>query len=136
MYSRNAWIMPVCRKNNTIHAPVICSQFQKNRLSIYEPRCEKTGFLHMRKQRRRSGFPVTAKLISAFVFATQTVQSLYFLNTKSQASSHLLVTVQPGVCWTWSETRDRFSHNEAHIILTIVLPLLVKASKSYYGISH
>ena len=35
-------------------------------------------------------FAVTAKLISAFVFATQIVQSLYFQNTKFQASSHLL----------------------------------------------
>ena len=32
----------------------------------------------------------TAKLISAFVFATQKVQFLYFLNTKFQASSHLV----------------------------------------------
>ena len=43
----------------------------------------------------------SAKLISAFVFATQIVQSLYFLNTKFQASSHLvwscsLVCVGPG----------------------------------------
>ena len=60
--------------------------------------CEKTGILHTRKQRRRS---VTAKLISAFVFNTQIVQSLYFLNPKFQASSHLmslysLVCVGPG----------------------------------------
>ena len=33
---------------------------------------------------------VTAKLISAFVFATLIVQSLYFLNLKFQASGHLL----------------------------------------------
>ena len=33
---------------------------------------------------------VTAKLIIAFVFATQIEQSLYFLNPKFQASSHLL----------------------------------------------
>ena len=33
--------------------------------ALIEPRCEKTGFLHMRKQRRR-----TAQLISAFVFHT------------------------------------------------------------------
>ena len=32
---------------------------------------------------------ITAKLISAFLFATRTVQSLYFLYTKFQASSHL-----------------------------------------------
>ena len=34
-------------------------------------------------------FAVTAKLISAFVFATRIVQSLHFLNPKFQASSHL-----------------------------------------------
>ena len=33
---------------------------------------------------------VTAKLISAFVFATRIVQSLLYLNSKFQASSHLL----------------------------------------------
>ena len=27
------------------------------------------------------------------------------------------VAVQPGLCRTWSETDDRFSHNEAHISL-------------------
>ena len=55
---------------------------------LIEPRYEKTGFLHVRKQRRRSAS--TAKLISAFVFATRIVQSLFFLNPKFQASSHLL----------------------------------------------
>ena len=34
--------------------------------------------------------PVTAKQISAFVFATQIVQSLFYFNTKFQASNHLL----------------------------------------------
>ena len=46
-------------------------------------------------------FTGTAKLISAFVFATLIVQSLYFLNTKFQASSHFvwlysLVCAGPG----------------------------------------
>ena len=58
---------------------------------INKPRREKTNVLHMRKERRRSlGFVVFAKLISAFVFATKIFQSLYFLNLKFQASSHLL----------------------------------------------
>ena len=35
-------------------------------------------------------FAVTAKLISAFVFAIRIVQFLFYLNTKFQASSHLL----------------------------------------------
>ena len=62
--------------------------------------------LHTRKQRRRSA----AQLISAFVFATQIVQSLYYLNPKFQASSHLLlqyspVCVRPG----WKPRRPVFS---------------------------
>ena len=40
---------------------------------------------------------MTAKLISAFVFATQIVQSLYFLNLEFQASSYLLWLYSP-VC--------------------------------------
>ena len=42
-----------------------------------DPRHEKTGFLPMQLHR-------------AFVFATQIVQFLFFLNPKFQASSHLL----------------------------------------------
>ena len=58
---------------------------------------------------------VTAKLISAFVFATQIVQLPFFLNAKSLASSHLLslyssVCVDPvrkPHCW--------FSHDAVQI---------------------
>ena len=61
-------------------------------------------------------FAVTAKLISAFVFATRIVQFLYFLNPKFPVSSHLLclyrlVFVRPvrkPHCW--------FSHEAAHFI--------------------
>ena len=49
-------------------------------LTLFEPRREKT-----------------AKLISAFVFAIRIVQYLYFLNPKSQDSSHLLWLYSP-VC--------------------------------------
>ena len=67
------------------------------------------------KTKTQISFAVTAKLISAFVFATWIVQYLYFLNTKFQASSHLqwlhsLVCVRPGQkphCW--------LSHVAAHI---------------------
>ena len=52
----------------------------------YEPHRKKTGFSHMRKKKTQ----ITAKLISAFVFAKKIVQSLYFLYVKFQASSHLL----------------------------------------------
>ena len=52
----------------------------------------------------------TAKLISAFVFATWIVQFLFFLNPKFQVSSLFLI---------WSELivnpEDRFSRVAAHI---------------------
>ena len=70
------------------------------------------------KTKTQISFAVTAKLISAFVFATQIVQFLYFLNPKFQASSHLLylyslICVRPGLkpeCW--------FSHDTAHFLNT------------------
>ena len=40
---------------------------------------------------------VTTKLIRVFVFATQIVQFIYFLNRKFQASSHLRLLYSP-VC--------------------------------------
>ena len=49
------------------------------------------------KTKTQISFAVTAKLISAFVFATRIVQSLYFLNPKFQVSSHLLWLYSP-VC--------------------------------------
>ena len=56
---------------------------QLNYPLINEPCREKTGFLHMlKKTKTQISFAVTAKLISAFVFATRIVQSLYFLNPK------------------------------------------------------
>ena len=51
---------------------------------------EKTRFLHVRKQRRRSASQKTAKLISAFVFTIRIVQFLFFQNPKFQASNNLL----------------------------------------------
>ena len=67
---------------------------------------------------------VTAKLISAFVFATRIVQSLYSLNPKFQASSHLLwlyglLCVGPGrIPHPVFSQRDRFSHNETGFLTT------------------
>ena len=59
----------------------------------------------------------TAKLISAFVFATQIVQSLFLLHLKFQASSLILslhssfcvLPVQEPLCW--------FSHVTAHLFV-------------------
>ena len=53
--------------------------------------------------------------ISAFVFATRLVQSLYFLYTQFQASSHLVWLYSPVCVGPGRKPEDRFSHNEAHI---------------------
>ena len=68
-----------------------------------EPHHKETGFLPMQNKAAQISFAVTAKLISAFVFATQIVQFLYFLNPKFTASNSVLV--QLGLCQTWSETQ-------------------------------
>ena len=85
-----------------------------------EPPHGKTNNLHMRKQRRR-----TAKLISAFVFATRIVQFLFFLNPKFQASSsflclYRLVCVGPvwkPHCW--------FSHEAAQMWIKSLIDLIL-----------
>ena len=54
----------------------------------------------------------TTKLISAFVFDTQLVQFLYFINQKFQASDHLLWLYSPDYVSLVGKPEDRFSHNE------------------------
>ena len=77
--------------------------------TVREPRYEQTGFLNMRKQKRRSA--------SVPLFSLMIVQSLFYLNPKFRASSYLqwlysLVCVRPG------NPEDRFSHNEAYCYLS------------------
>ena len=58
-------------------------------VQINEPRHEKNQQSAYAKTKTQISFAVTAKLISAFVFATWIVQSLYFLNPKFQVPSYL-----------------------------------------------
>ena len=60
---------------------------------------------------------VTAKLISAFVFAIQIVQSLFYLNLKFQASSYLLWLYSPVCVGPGRKPRRPVSQNEAHMIM-------------------
>ena len=69
----------------------------ENKHLLFEPRREKTGILHNAKTKTQISFAVTTKLISAFVFATRIVQSLYYLNPKFQSTSHFLWLYSP-VC--------------------------------------
>ena len=86
---------------------------------IFEPRHEKTGFLPA-KTKAQISFTVTAKLISAFVFATRIVLFLFFLNPKVQGSSHPLwlyrpVCVRPGR----KPQRPVFSHRGSFIMVNL-----------------
>ena len=56
----------------------------------FESHGKKTGFFAYAKTKAQISFAVTAKLISAFVFTTQIVQFLYFLNPEFPTSSNLL----------------------------------------------
>ena len=78
----------------------------------YEPGREKIGFFAYTKTKAQISFAVTAKLISAFVFAIQIVQSLYCLYPKFQASGCTAQFVSDVV----GNPEDRFSHNEALMI--------------------
>ena len=66
----------------------IMSLVRQPTFDINEPRHEKNGFFAYAK---------TKAQISAFVFATQIVQSLYLLNPQFQASSYLMLLHSP-VC--------------------------------------
>ena len=86
----------------------------KNRQTSYESHHEKTCFLHMQKKKRCRS--VTAQLISIFVFTRMIVQSFDFLNSKFQASDHLLWQYSL-VCVRHGRKPQRlvFSSHTAHI---------------------
>ena len=75
--------------------------------STFEPPHGKTNNLHRRKQRR--------KLISAFVFATLIVLSLFFLNLKFQASSSFLCFYKSVCVGPVRKPHCLFFHEAAHL---------------------
>ena len=81
VYLENQW-------SETIHISTIGTLWvasQENRIFVFA------------KTKAQISFAVTAKLISAFVFATRIVQFLFYFNPKFQASSSLLCLYRP-VC--------------------------------------
>ena len=64
---------------------------------------------------------VTAKLISAFVFATRIVQFLFYLNPKFQASSSFLCLYWPVCVGPVRKPHYWFSHEAAHIVISFVV---------------
>ena len=60
---------------------------------------------------------VTAKLISAFVFATRIVQFLFYLNPKFQGSSTFLCLYRSVCVGSVGKPHCWLSHETAHIIM-------------------
>ena len=84
----------------------------------------KTGFLHMRKQRRRSASRLNREADHSFVFASHKVQSLYFLNLKLQVSGHLLWLYSPACVGPgWKSRRPVFSQRGSYKIYTKITAL-------------
>ena len=72
-------------------------------IDVNKPRHEKTGYLHMRKQRRRSASRCReADQCLCFRYIDSTIPLL----SKSESSCFQpsSVAVQPGLCQTWSDT--------------------------------
>ena len=91
------WISILYRKEITLPY-LLRPDYSKHTI---EPPHQKTNNLHDAKTKTETSLAVTEKLIVAIVFSTQIVQSLFFLNPKSQAFSLLLwlyrlVCVRPG----------------------------------------
>ena len=82
-------------------------------------RIMRKSFFAYAKTKTQISFAVTAKLISAFVFATRIVQFLFYLKLKFQVSSHLLWLYSPVCVGPGRKPEDRFSHNEAHMVSTL-----------------
>ena len=77
---------------------------KKTMLDTFEPRHEKTNILHMRKQRRISA---SRNREADQRLCFRCIESTIPLLSKPEISSlyQSFVAVQPGLCWTRSETR-------------------------------
>ena len=76
----------------------------------------KPFFLAYAKKKTQISFAVAAKLISAFVFATQIVQCLYFLILNIKPIAIFCDCAARFVSDLVRNPEDRFSHNEAHFV--------------------
>ena len=81
---------------------IICAATRENRIFVYA------------KTKAQISFAETAKLISAFLFATRIVESLFFLNPKFQALSLILDCTDQFVSDVVGNPNDRFSYVAAH----------------------
>ena len=86
------WLLSRCPFNlhDDIFVAFILCKVKRNWAASWENR-----LFAYAKTKTQISFAVTAKLISAFVFVTRIVQSLYFLNPKFHASRNLQLLYSP-----------------------------------------
>ena len=72
--------------------------------------------LHMHKTRAQISCAVIVQMISPFVLAAKIFQSIYFLNMKIQAYSHLLWLYSPVCVGLVGTPEDRFFGDVAHFV--------------------
>ena len=84
------------------------------------------------KSKTQISFAVTAKLISAFVFATRIVQFLFYLNPKFQASSSFLCLYRPVCVGPVRKPHCWFSHEAAQIHASLCLSSVPRLSVAIY----
>ena len=104
---------------HTIHN--ICTGFDKKHMNCgyfvcESVKCSYRGNTVESKTKAHISCADTTQLISAFVLASQTVQSIYFPNPKFHASSHLLWLYSPVWLDQVENPKGRFSHDAALLI--------------------
>ena len=85
---QNPQLVFSCRGSYNLIKNLQCQPKELNMLCKWAATWENRIFAYA-KTKTQISFAVTAKLISAFVFATRIVHSLYFLKPKFETSSHL-----------------------------------------------
>ena len=99
------------------------------RYVINEPRHEENRSFAYAKTKTQISFAVTAKLISAFVFATQIAQFVFYINLNFSSFLPSSIVEQVGLCRTCSETpktdflASRLKYNMLYILWEIFLIL-------------
>ena len=95
---------------------VLCFTRPRYQVSIYRTIGPLVAYA---KTKTQISFALTAKLISPFVFPTQIVQSHFYLNTNFKPLAIFSDCTARFVSDLVGHPEDRFSHNEAHILLSL-----------------
>ena len=95
------------------HSVIVDAGIRPEVIVIVYEQCRENLLFAYAKTKTQISFAVTAKLISAFVFATWILQYIFFLNPNFQVSSNCAARIVSDLV---GNSKDRFSHVAAHIL--------------------